>query len=174
MNQIRVFTGRLLDPLNPSPKDINIIDIAHALARMPRFAGHTKRFYSVAEHCLRCLQFVKSNEKHGLEVLLHDASEAYLMDIPKPIKHRLPDYIHAEKKLENSIDIAFGLNSLFYKKKIKEIDNFVLQEELIYLWQEETLLDEKPLWYKKGRTMEETEHLFLKNFQQLWTLKEQQ
>lgn len=172
MNQIRVFTGRLLDPLSPNPEDIDIRDIAHALARMPRFAGHTHRFYSVAEHCLRCLQLVESKERYGLEVLLHDASEAYLMDIPKPIKHRLPDYIHAEKKLENSIDIAFGLNSLFYKKKIKEIDEIVLQEELVYLFEDMGVW--MPSWYNVERKMQHVEDMFLEKFQKLWTLKEQQ
>ena len=171
MNQIRVFTGRLLDPLNPNPKNIDIRDIAHSLARMPRFAGHTHRFYSVAEHCLRCLQFVENGD-FALEMLLHDASEAYLMDIPKPIKHRLPDYVQAEKKLENSIDLAFGLNSIFFKKMIKEIDEIVLQEELVYLFEDTGVW--MPSWYNVERKMQHVEDMFLEKFQKLWTLKEQQ
>ena len=171
MNQIIVFTGRLLDPLNPNPEDIDIRDIAHALARMPRFAGHTYKFYSVAEHCLRCLHFVENGD-FALEMLLHDASEAYLMDIPKPIKHRLPDYFQAEKKLENSIDIAFGLNSIFFKKMNKEIDNIVLQEELVYLFEERGI--HMPSWYRIERKMQHVEDIFLEKFQKLWTLKEQQ
>ena len=171
MNQIRVFTGRLLDSLNPSPDDIDIRDIAHALARMPRFAGHTHRFYSVGEHCLRCLQYVENGD-FALEMLLHAASEAYLMDIPKPIKHRLPDYVQAEKKLENSIDIAFGLNSIYFKNLIKEIDNIVLQEELVYLFEERGI--HMPNWYRAQRKMEHVEDMFLEKFEKLWTQKERQ
>lgn len=161
-NEIRVFTGILIDPLNPHAEQIDIRDIAHALARMPRFAGHTPRFYSVAEHCLRCAQFCEGSF-FELETLLHDAAEAYLMDIPKPIKHRFPDYIKAEKKLENCINISFGLYSVMFHEYIKQIDFNVLQEELSFLWNRVGA----PEWYKEDRTFEEVEKMFLAKYDSL-------
>lgn len=96
--RIRTYGGRYIDPLNPDPEAIDINDIAHALSNICRFGGHTMRFYSVAEHSLHVMQLVKAPELK-LCALLHDASEAYLLDIPSPVKHRLTDYKQAEFKL---------------------------------------------------------------------------
>ena len=91
-NFIRTFTGRKFWPLNPRPEDIHIQDIAHALSLKNRYAGHTRKFYSVAQHshhiALQLLNGSWSMENMALVLwgLLHDASEAYLGDIVSPIK----------------------------------------------------------------------------------------
>lgn len=78
------FTGRRFYPLNPIAGDVELMDIAHALSHLCRFTGHTRAFYSVAEHSVRVSKIVPP--EHALWGLLHDASEAYLQDLPRPLK----------------------------------------------------------------------------------------
>lgn len=94
---IQTFTGRQFYPLSPRAADVCIDDIAHALALTCRFTGHCARFYSVAEHSVRCVQFLGEAlaQRHALmspalamATLLHDAAEAYLPDVARPIKDR--------------------------------------------------------------------------------------
>ena len=92
--EITTFTGRVFSPLDPDPAKVNIIDIAHALSNLCRFTGHTRKFYSVAEHSVRASELLEDTEglknRHRLKLplwgLLHDASEAYLSDVARPIK----------------------------------------------------------------------------------------
>ncbi|MDN3689068.1 metal-dependent phosphohydrolase [Cyclobacterium jeungdonense] len=103
---ILTYSGHYLNVFDPDPDHICIEDIAHGLSHVPRFAGQTRRFLSVAEHSF----YVSMAVPHifALQGLLHDASEAYLMDIPKPIKKHLPDYIALEEKLMLAIARKFG------------------------------------------------------------------
>jgi len=89
--------------LNPTTEMLVIQDIAHALSRITRFGGHTpwKRLYSVAEHSILVSQFLKSELR--LYGLLHDAAEAYMMDLPSPLKILLPEYKEIERRLEAKI-----------------------------------------------------------------------
>lgn len=84
MSFIRTFSGKLVDPVNLTPDDICIEDIAHALSNQCRFSGHVRRFYSVGEHSVRVMKKCKINP---LKALLHDASETYLVDLPRPLKY---------------------------------------------------------------------------------------
>jgi hypothetical protein len=84
---MQTFTGKRVDPLNMQPADIAIIDIAKALGNICRFGGHTRRFYSVAEHSIEVANLVE--DKYKLPALLHDAQEAYIGDIIRPIKGSL-------------------------------------------------------------------------------------
>ena len=107
---ICLYSGRSLQPLNARPSDICIEDIAHALANQCRFGGHTKRFYSVAEHSIYVSRLVPKEQR--LAALLHDASEAYLIDLPTPLKV-LPEfaaYRQAEEHLMQVIGEALGFN----------------------------------------------------------------
>ena len=89
-NSIRTFTGKVFDLKILDPESICIEDIAHALAKTTRFGGHLKEFYSVAQHSVLMAQLVPSELK--VEALLHDASEAYLGDMPSPFKKMMPEY----------------------------------------------------------------------------------
>ena len=100
-------SGRVIDFLDPRPSDIFILDIAQALSEESRFNGHTYGFYSVAQHSW--LVSCNVPQEHALEGLLHDATEAYMKDIPKPLKNLLPDYQEIENRLECVIRSRFGL-----------------------------------------------------------------
>lgn len=124
--KIRTFTGKYINVLEPSAEDIDIIDIAHALSRMPRFGGHTEQFYSVAQHCIMCS--CHALEEYKLEALLHDASEAYLMDLPSPVKKQIGEYFNIENKMMEVISKKFGFNWPL-SKHVKDIDRRSLEYE---------------------------------------------
>lgn len=125
---IQTFTGRQFWPLAPRVEDIDIKDIAHALANLCRYGGHTESFYSVAQHSVLVSQVVPS--EHALRGLLHDASEAYLIDVPRPIKHSagMESYRSAEKALLSVIYSAFDLTAED-PACIKTADNALLRTE---------------------------------------------
>lgn len=97
---IQCFSGHPFWPLDPRPEDIRGEDIAHALAHQCRFAGHCETFYSVAEHCIRASFIVP--EEDALWALLHDAPEAYLVDLPRPIKHS-PGLAGSYQRIERNL-----------------------------------------------------------------------
>lgn len=105
---IQTYTGKQFWPLDPRPEEVCIEDIAHALSNTCRFAGHCKNFYSVAEHSVLVSLVVPPED--ALAGLLHDATEAYLLDIPTPIKKCLDNYGLAEQRLWLAIADAFDLN----------------------------------------------------------------
>jgi len=82
---IGLFSGGTFDILNPRAEDVRIEDIAHALSQQCRFTGHTKTFYSVAQHSVLASTLVAAPDE--LWALLHDASEAYMGDMNRPLKH---------------------------------------------------------------------------------------
>lgn len=104
---IQTFTGRKLTFLDPNPDDLRIEDIAHHLAHANRFCGATWGTYTVAEHCVLCSHHIAPD--YAFEALLHDAPEAYLCDIPKPVKEWLPDYCRIEAGLDRAIRRRFLL-----------------------------------------------------------------
>lgn len=105
---IRTRSGVYIDVFDPKPHQILIEDIAHSLSHQCRFGGHLDHFYSVAQHSVYCSRYGFENRDRKLQLLMHDASEAYLLDMPKPIKDRLPDYVEVEKNLMNMIAKKFG------------------------------------------------------------------
>jgi 5'-deoxynucleotidase YfbR-like HD superfamily hydrolase len=105
---LQTFTGGEIWPIDPRPEEINIVDIAQALSQQCRYAGHTTRFYSVAEHSVYISREVPA--ELALWGLLHDASEAYLVDIPRPLKPYMPVYKHWERELMQVIAAKFGLS----------------------------------------------------------------
>lgn len=104
---IETFSGKKFDPINPKVEDINIIDIAHALSQICRYAGHTPKFYSVAQHSV--MVALVSPWEHRLWGLLHDAAEAYIADIPRPVKQHLPKYRELEENILIKVAERFGL-----------------------------------------------------------------
>ena len=125
-NCIRTFSGHYLDVFDPDPDKITIEDIAHSLAMQPRFGGHTKRFFSVAEHSMDVATFVPFELK--LEALLHDASDAYIGDMPSPIKSRLPDFQRLEDNLMQVIAKKFGFGWPI-SDVVKDSDRICLEME---------------------------------------------
>ncbi|HRH68896.1 MAG TPA: hypothetical protein PLB89_05245 [Flavobacteriales bacterium] len=123
---IRTVSGALVDPFNPDPSMLRIEDIAHALARIPRFGGHTYFPWSVAQHSLAGAALVP--DEHKLAFLLHDSSEAYLLDVPKPIKKRLPEYMAVEERLMTVLASRFEFEYPFHDS-IKEADQHMLLTE---------------------------------------------
>jgi len=107
MDWIQTWSGRVFRPLDPSPGEIDIRDIAHALSLLCRFNGHCLAFYSVAEHSLRVSQQLPPEQ--ALSGLLHDAAEAYISDLPSPIKRLLPAFSEAEDRLLRIIARRFEL-----------------------------------------------------------------
>lgn len=125
-NFIQAASGKAVDFLDASPDQILIEDIAHALSLLCRFGGHCTKFYSVCEHSVRCSW--RAPKGFELEALLHDASEAYLVDIPRPIKILLPEYKIIEEALEKIISKKFGI-PFPMSPEVKEIDNRMLSTE---------------------------------------------
>lgn len=122
---IHTFTGHKFYPLNPDADLIDIEDIAHALAMSCRFTGHTRKFYSVAQHSVIVSQHCPN---YPLTGLLHDASEAYLTDIPRPLKPKLNNYVEIEDHLQSVIAGKFDLPYPF-PKEVHYIDNMILGDE---------------------------------------------
>lgn len=105
----RTHCGRHAHPLDPKPDEISIFDIARSLSHLCRFLGHTTAFYSVAQHSVLVSKLVPPED--ALWGLLHDASEAYLADLPAPIKRdaQMTMYRLAEGRLMVTICQRFGL-----------------------------------------------------------------
>lgn len=124
---IRTNSGIYINVFETTEEMLSIEDIAHALSHQCRFAGHLTRFYSVAQHSINCARKA-SNPENKLAALLHDATEAYLLDIPTPIKAKLPGYKRLEHKLSKVIAKKF--NFIYpYHDEIKEIDGKMLHIE---------------------------------------------
>lgn len=125
---IQTYTGRAFYPLDPDPAVVVIDDIAHALANLCRFTGHTRGFYSVAQHSVM-IALVLPKEL-ALEGLLHDSPEAYLSDVVRPIKYHssFGFYRETERKVERAVRTAFGLMDV-EPDEVKQADKRMLSTE---------------------------------------------
>lgn len=137
---ICTYSGIAFDVLNPEPKMIVPLDIAAALSKTPRFSGHTHTFYSVAEHCVRMSQLEFMPKDLRLYALLHDAAEAYILDVPTPLKEKLPFYRTAEKNILACIFERFGLDPTYYPPEISRGDEYMLS------WEHHRLMPDVPWW----------------------------
>ena len=130
---IQTLSGRRVNPLDASPEDIDPEDIAGALGNICRFGGHSRGFYSVAQHSVIVCDLLEeqgASVDELLAALLHDAAEAYLGDLPHPIKHRSElgaAFRDAEKRLEAVIARRFDLPDA--KARIKPLDRALLAAE---------------------------------------------
>lgn len=132
-------SGIMFYPLAPRVEDVRIEDIAHQLAATNRFSGATSWPLSVAQHSVIVSQIMGYSTYHdqddparrGLYGCLHDSAEAYLNDIPRPLKHH-PDfacYREAEARLQAVIYEAFGLDPNGEPGDLKTVDRRVLRSE---------------------------------------------
>ncbi len=168
---IRTYTGKKFHPFDPQPEEIEIGDIAAGLSKQCRFAGQCPIFYSIAEHS--CYVAENCSDKVKLAALLHDASEAYLVDIPKPIKQELPDYQHIERRVQAAIYRRFNINVTYAMAlEIGKIDTQLLCVEFKQFFpshyeEDVSFLAQLPLPQvtNEGRTPYIAEERFLRLFE---------
>ena len=135
---IRTFTGRYVNPTQPKDADICIEDIAHALSQQPRFGGHLPVFYSVVQHSIAVANDLPT--EHKLAGLLHDASEAYLIDVPRPVKEQLTGYKEIENLLMEEIAQRFKFAWPMHSQ-VKEAD----ERALVWEWHNLMLGSQTPV-----------------------------
>lgn len=141
---MQTFTGRAFYPLDPRASEIDRLDIAHALAMQCRYNGHVQRFYSVAEHCVLLCDYVLEQarlrpdeardaapevRRLALWALLHDAGEAYVGDMVRPLKRSMPDFCAAEDRIMTSIAVHFGLPNARIPDEVHALDTRILLDE---------------------------------------------
>jgi hypothetical protein len=132
---IETYTGRAFWPLDPvrSKDALSVIDIAHALANQCRYSGHVRWFYSVAQHC--CLLASFAVEQRGadpltaLQILMHDAPEAYLVDIPRPVKQYMPQYRVWDHAINDVIREWMGWSGIPIPEIIDDLDSRIIVDE---------------------------------------------
>lgn len=165
---IQTYLGIRFYPVDPYLDDIQIEDIAHALSNQCRFTGHTKHFYSVAQHSVYCSQMMPPGQE--LYGLLHDASEAYLCDVARPVKHmpEMAEYRAVECVVQQWIYHRFGLGWQ-EPPELKKVDARMLFTEKEQLmapldWGYQV----QPYDFEIQKMMpEEAEHAFLMRFIEL-------
>lgn len=138
MPTMSTFSGRKPDPMNIDAREICPEDIAHALSLLCRGGGHLLRFYSVGQHSLNCMKEAQArgwSRRVQFACLLHDASEAYLSDVIRPVKAHFPLYAEAERNAMARIRETFGLLDLNEEenRQWKQIDDDMLEYELKHL-----------------------------------------
>jgi hypothetical protein len=140
---MQTFTGKAFWPLDPRRTEVDPVDIAHSLAQQVRFAGHTPEPYTIAQHSVlvskRAEELATAGALRGvIEIaqwgLLHDATEAYLVDVPRPVKRSLPEYQEIERNLAAAIWCRFVApeNSTWSMRAyphVERADNEILSAE---------------------------------------------
>lgn len=129
---IRTYTGKEFYTMDPQPEAIDIRDIAHALSMVCRGNGHVNRFFSVAQHCINCAMEAEArgcSQRVILACLIHDASEAYMSDVPRPFKQFLGEYLAQEERL---LEVVYGkfLGSPLIEEEQKQIKT--IDDDLLY------------------------------------------
>jgi uncharacterized protein len=166
---ILLYNGDFFDFKDPRNHEFDIKTIAHALSNLCRYTGHSRRFYSVAEHCVIVSRLVP--EKYALEGLLHDASEAYCGDVASPLKALLPGYKEIEEGVQEAIATFYGLTYPF-PPEVKEAD------VLAYVTERQTISNTgvDAMWFTdvkpaeldiKGLRPNQARDLFLDRYEEL-------
>lgn len=127
---MQTYTGRQAWPMDMRADEVFIEDVAHSLAMQCRYAGHSLRFYSVAEHSVLMARWFRAQgmAEYALPALLHDATEAYLVDVPRPVKPFLPGYKEAEHRAWLAIAERLGLDPVL-SSHVHDADNRILGDE---------------------------------------------
>lgn len=129
---IETYTGRAFWPLKPTAEALSVIDIAHALSNQCRYSGHVGYFYSVAQHSCLLAKWLADNggsPQDCLQMLMHDAPEAYLVDVPRPIKQYMPDYRQWDYDLNSVIRQWMGWADLPIPAMQDELDSRIIVDE---------------------------------------------
>jgi hypothetical protein len=133
----KTLHGKALDYETPQPDQISLADVAHALSHTGRFLGHTSRFYSVAEHAILVSSLVMEHLRHGPEdryllgfaALHHDSHEAYVGDMPTPLKEVLPGFRDVAARIDEAIAERFEIRYSFEHPVIKRADAQAIRME---------------------------------------------
>ena len=181
MSAIMTYTKKMFDPLHPNAELIDIEDIAHALSMLCRANGHFKSFYSVAQHSINCMKEAKArgySDRIQLACLLHDASEAYLSDVTRPVKAELPRYKEIEAPLQETIWNKWLDQPLTEeeRKQVFDIDDTILAHEFLNLMGEKITdqipaINSVPQFAFTG--FDTSKQQFLRLFRQLTTSKKE-
>ena len=178
MGTITTYMGHRFDPVNPQMETLDIRDIAHALSLTCRGNGHVKQFFSVGQHCIMCAREASArgySKRVILACLLHDASEAYMSDVPRPFKELLHEYVELEEKLIDLVYTRFIGSTLTEEemKLVKKVDDEVLYYDMLELfgipWGEKVELEIKP--DHSFQLFEEVEEIYLNLFEEISSLK---
>lgn len=171
---ILIANGTYFDFLDPESASFGIEDVAHGLSHICRFAGQCREFYSVAEHSVYVSLLVPP--EHAFAALLHDAAEAFIGDVAKPLKDLLPEYKAIEDRVEKAVLGRFGLSKPLHPS-VKEADIVMLATE-----QRALMRNDDDWQYTHGRQPAnieikalppaEARALFLSRFGELAALKE--
>jgi hypothetical protein len=174
-NCITTYTRKRFNTLEPDEKDIDIEDIAHALSMMTRANGHFPEFFSVGQHSIQCCREAIARNyvpELALACLLHDASEAYLSDVTRPVKKNMPMYLQIEEQLQNMIYKKFlgfvpeGEEAML----VKNIDDACLYVEFLHFMSERVAPEEPVLMSSPDfmvRPMKDVEKEFTELFLKL-------
>ena len=131
MSWIETFSGVKFNPLKPRVEDVRLVDIAHSLSQQCRYNGHTHSFYSVAEHSVVLTEYALAqgrSVREAMTVLLHDASEAYVGDMVRPLKPFMGNFVDVENQIQRVICEKFDLIHPF-PDWLKQIDKRILMDE---------------------------------------------
>lgn len=169
---IKTYTGIYMDPTDPAPDNFRIEDIAHALSLICRGNGQVRSFFSVGQHCIYCAKEAAArgySDRLVLACLLHDASECYLSDIPRPFKKSLVGYKEVERKMLDMINIKFlgAPPDEEEKKLLRAIDDDMLyydMEVLLGVPQDEPAPELKTVISYEVRPFEDVEREYLEVF----------
>jgi 5'-deoxynucleotidase YfbR-like HD superfamily hydrolase len=173
---IQSRSGRYINFVDPDQSAFCIHDIAHALSHTCRFGGHTRDFYSVAQHSVLVSYLVPENDQFA--ALMHDAAEAYVGDVPSPLKQLLPEYKVIEKRIEACLFERFGLYDGM-PVSVKKADLIMLateQRDLMThnshdLVQWECIRDIEPARFKiRAQRPEDARKSFLERFERLYKI----
>lgn len=134
---ISTINRHRFDPTNPSSDDIELEDIAHALSMMTRANGHFSEFYSVARHSINCAYEARAcgySYKVQLLCLMHDSAEAYIGDMTRPLKLRLPQFSEYESALQKIIFSKYATLDVSAEEseKVKSVDDSLLYHEFLH------------------------------------------
>ncbi|MCD7709496.1 MAG: phosphohydrolase [Clostridiales bacterium] len=148
-DNMTTYTGQKFDPFEPNREALRIEDIAHALSMMTRANGHFPEFFSVGQHCIQCAQEAIARNyvpEMVLACLLHDASEAYLADVSRPVKRHMTMYMQIEDQLQSLIyEVFLGYIPRGEEAElVQNIDDACLYYEFLHFMKEK-VFDREPV-----------------------------